>query len=598
MIREYVINRSIKQSLSDQREYQMLDPKKVQEKADILETNLFKSISKQKDPSLIRIRINRNHFPAQVSNKALLQLMPRFNIKPSFFVLGLRDLMNKELTADESATFYTELSDGENTLYADDKTISRGFEAILTKDELQITITGVTVVPSNDGRIAESFFDHEQSAGKLLKDGIINFKEINRYPIVNAGAKLFYITHEKQGSPGISFDGKFLPVEEAAPMMINIGPGVEKVMDIDKDSGRSNGYYLRAEKTGVVVLDRDNNGAIRSIEISDEMNIKRLDYSVGNIGTQYTCPIQAKIGIICNGFRIRVNGQVQADISEGGEITTNNEAHVVLVQTGSKIIAHKDINITAASGSVLLSEKGCVTIGNELIDSKVQAPEVFFEKTNGLLTNNLIETNKLSLKGLNFSGVNTIHFGNDLFSQKQDQIKALDAVGHKISELENNGKLLMGQLQIELKRMTKLTVMNPDLKTNIKTVILSMKTMDYQIIYKEMDTIQKQYNTKVVANTRKLFEALEKIPASTGVYIQKKESIDRDIQEIDHKMELMRVEFEGTLRKGATIKLFCGSLEEKDVSKPDFLLESEGDKTKYIKVTGTYSHHKGFEFVQ
>ncbi len=576
----------------------ILNPKKIQEKADILETNLYKTISSQKDPARIQIRINRQHFPDLVINKALLQLMPRFNIKPSLYIMGLRNLMQKETTPGKTQTFFTELREEGNNLYDEDKVIARGFEAILSKEELVITITGLQAVPSIDGHIAESYFEHEQSAGKLLKDGVINFKEINRYPIVNAGDNLFYILHEKQGSAGISFDGKLMAVKEAIPLQINIGPGVERIDDIDEATGLAKGYYLKADKTGVVILDRDDKGTVRHIEISDQVNIKRLDYSVGNIGTRYTCPVQANIGVICNGFKIRVNGAVHADISEGAEITTNNEAHIALVQTGSKIIALKDITAHSAGGSKIYSEAGCVTIKNEMIDSTVAAPEIVFNKTNGLLTNNTIKTGQLVLKGLNFSGVNIIYFGSELFRQKEELIASLGEVRNKLGQLETNEKLLMGQLQMELKRLTKLTSINPDLAKHIKPVILATKTMDYTVIFREMDLIQKQYNTKAVVSARKLFDALEKIPISAEVYSQKKETINSEIRELDRQMSMMKIDLEGTLRKAATIKVFCGSLEKKDISKPDFMLESEGDKTKYIRVTGSYSHQKGFEFVQ
>lgn len=575
-----------------------MNPKQVQEKADILETNLFKTVSKQKDPSQIQLKINRSHFPDPVIHKALLQLMPRFNIKPSLYIMGLRDLMKKKLSTDQKESFYTELSNQEETMYADDKVITRGFEAVLSKKELQVTISGTPSIPSVNGEIAKSFFNHEQSAGKLLKDGIINFKEINRYPIVNAGDKLFYVTHEKQGSPGISFDGLIVPVSEAAPMAITIGPGVEKIDDIDKKSAQSKGYYLQALKTGVVVLDRKDDGIVRGIEISDEMTIKRLDYSVGNIGTQYTCPIQAKIGVICNGFRIRINGLVQADVSEGAEITTNNEAHISLVQTGSKIIALKDVHVHSSSGSTILSEEGCVTVNNELIDSKIEAPKIVFEKNKGLLTNNTIEANKVSLNGMFFSGVNIINFGNNLFTRKEEMVKSIDMVTNKLQELANNEKLLMGRLQIELKRMAKLTTSHPDIVSHIRPLILATKTMDYKAIFHEMDLIQEKYNTKVILNTRKIFETLEKIPVSTKVYLQKKETLKSELKELDREMTLMKIDIEGMLRKAATIKVFCGSLKEADISKPDFILESEGEQTKYIKVTGTYSHEEGFEFVQ
>ncbi len=576
----------------------MIDPKKIQERADILETNLFKSISKQTDPSRIQIIIDRSKISDQIISKALLQLMPRYNIKPSIYILGLRDLFGKEIAPDEHDVFHTEINDWGNTLHDDEKSISRTFEAIISIETLQVTVTAIPPLPSVDGKIDKSYFDHELSAGKLRKDGVINFREINKYPIVNAGDKLFHIAHEKQGKPGISFDGEPLPVEDAVPLMINIGPGVEKIDDVDDGTFESTGYHLQALTTGVVFLDRDDEGIVRDVRIDNEIEIKRLDYSVGNIGTQFTCPISAKIGIICNGFKIKINGSVQADISEGGEITTNDDAHISLVQSGSNIIAQNNIEISSSSGSTLSSEKGCIRINNELIDSKIFTPVIVFKKDHGLMTNNLIESNELSFKGLYFSGENIIHFGCGLFSEKETLLKTMGIVKNKIQELSNNEKLLMGQLQLELKRMAKLTISDSSLAKHIKPVIIATNTMDYGTINREMDLIQKRNNTKPVFNTRKLFEALEKIPIKVEVYKQKIDTIARQTEDIDRRMGFLKLEIEGMLRKAATIKIFCGNIEGKDASTPDFFLESDGDDSKYVKVAGTYSHNKGFEFVQ
>ncbi|MBU2430713.1 MAG: hypothetical protein KKH99_08460, partial [Proteobacteria bacterium] len=80
-----------------------LSPERIKEKADILETNLYKSITGQEDPSKMQFRINRKNFPDPVIQKALLQLMPRFKVNPRDFLSGLRDLMNKKIEPSKEA---------------------------------------------------------------------------------------------------------------------------------------------------------------------------------------------------------------------------------------------------------------------------------------------------------------------------------------------------------------------------------------------------------------------------------------------------------------------------------------------------------------
>lgn len=583
----------IQQQISEE----TLSPQRVQEKADILETNLFKSVSRQTDPSRIHLKINRENFPDAVIHKALLHLMPRFNVSPRHFILGLRDLLQKDIPKDKPEKFEKLLTQEDETLYDDSNIAARNFEAIASKTELEIIVSGIPEIKTQHGEIAQSFFNHEQSPGKLLKDGVINFKEINKFPIVNAGDNLFYITHERQGRQGVSFDGKLIPVEEAKPFIINIGPGIKKIDDPD-ETGKSKGYFLQARTTGVVVIDRDELQVIRSVDIREEIEILKLDYSTGNIGTQYTCPVQMKIGVMCNGFKLRVNGKVEATIVDGGEIITNNEASIIKAQFGSSIMALKDIRIDSAGHSTIISERGTITIGRELIDSKVSSPRLVFEKTKGLITNNRIESENLSLKGLYFSGENIIHFGNNLFVEKEKLIKSRENIRADKLQFSNNEKLLMGQLQLELKRLAKLTVGDSELVKHIKPIIMATSTMDFETIYREMALLEKKNNTKVVVNVRKLFETLEKLPQSIEACRLRESTANDNIDEVNNRMSLMKLSIEGFLRRAATLKIFCGIIKDEKAVEPDFMLESDDIEDKHIKVTGTWSQHKGFEFVQ
>jgi len=281
---------------------QNLTPQRVKEKADILETNLYKNITKQKDTSTLHFKLKRANYPNDVIYKALLQLFPRFNVSPRDFILGLRDILQKNIKPEKEEIFKKTLGEeSEEVLYEDLSVVARKFKAIATQTHLEIFVHGLPAKPSFDGKIAKSFFSHEKSPGKLSKDGLINFKEINKFPIVNAGDNLFYISHEKQGKQGLSFEGKLIPIETAKPFNINIGPGVKRIDDLD-EIGASKGYFLKSDLTGVVLLDRDDKDSICSISINDEVEIKKLDYSTGNIGTQFTCPVSMRIGVIWNGM--------------------------------------------------------------------------------------------------------------------------------------------------------------------------------------------------------------------------------------------------------------------------------------------------------
>ncbi|WP_300462304.1 flagellar assembly protein A [Desulfobacula sp.] len=572
-----------------------LTPERIQEKANILETNLFKYISRLIDPSILHVKINRELYPDEVINKALLQLMPRFNIKPREYVFKLMELLKKNIPQGQQETVEASLTDARENPPDDATLIIRNFEAIATPTELEIFVKGLSYAESIDGAIAKSFFAHEYTPGKLSKTGVIDFKELNNYPIINAGDNLLYITNEIQGRQGLSFDGTVIPVEEAKPLAIKVGPGVKRIDDLSEIE-QSKGYLLQAAKTGVIILERNAQNALVGIDISDEIETKKLDYSTGNVGTQYTCPISMKIGVICNGFKIRVNGKVEANVVDGGDIITNDKAILKTLWAGSSVRASKDIHIESASRSQIISEHGTVTITKELIDSKISSPTLIFKKNKGLITNNTLEANSLSLAHLYFSGENIIHFGHTLFKEKEGITTALKELIEKESNLKNTQNLLMGTLQLELKRLIKLTLSNPDLAPHIKQLILATHTMDYDTINREMAVIQKKNNTKVVATVKNLFNTLEKIPHAINICKQKESGLNKEMVEINQRMTSMTLSIEGFLRRAATIKIFTGRVDDKKTSKPDFMTESSDKENQYINVTATYSLKKGFEF--
>ncbi|MBU3954410.1 MAG: FapA family protein, partial [Proteobacteria bacterium] len=426
---------------------------KLQDKADILENNLFSALSKQNNPIHIQFQINREQFPNPVIIKALLQLLPRINIKGPKIIITLNQLLNRPIPKDSQLKTEKQLLDVSGTDNPDLSRLTLTLKILLTSKLLTLSVKGTPVIPSRDGAIAKAFFDHKSCPGALSKDGIMDYREINKYPIAKAGDNLFFIIPESQGKPGMGYDGQIIQVPNALALKINLNGGVEKVDSLDTE-GKELGYFLKAVKTGVVVLSRDGN-KITDIGISDELEINRLDYSTGNIGTSFICPISMKIDTICNGFKIRARGMVEANVLEGGEIETDSQAHLHTIQPGSRVTAQKDIIAHFARNAVLTSETGSITLLEEVMDSTLCSVEIRFEKNKGVMTSNTLDAETIFLKNIYFCGENTIHFGRRLFSRKQALINALQTLETETSTLNEQEKEWMERFHHELQRLTK-----------------------------------------------------------------------------------------------------------------------------------------------
>ena len=208
------------------------DPKlskdRLQDKADILESNLFNAISKQEDRTRLHIQINREQYPNTVLIKALQQLFPRINIKGSKIFLSLGKMINRSIPEGSQLKTEKQLLELAGTENPDLARLSLTLTILLTSKLLHLTIEGTPVIPSQDGTIAEAHFDSESCPGAFKKDGNIDFREINKYPIVKAGDKLFFIARESQGKPGMEYDGHIVQVPTALPLELHLNGGVDR----------------------------------------------------------------------------------------------------------------------------------------------------------------------------------------------------------------------------------------------------------------------------------------------------------------------------------------------------------------------------------
>lgn len=567
---------------------------RLQDKADILENNLFNAVSKQKDKINLQFKINREQSPDTVILKALSQLFSRIDIKKNTILLILEKMLPRTIPKDNQLKIKKQLLNFAGTENHDLSHLELTLEILLTCKLLQLALKGTPEIPSQNGAITKAFFDHASCPGMLLKNGKIDYREINKYPIVKKGDSLFFIAPESQGKPGIGFDGQVIQVHKALPLEFNLNGGVERVDTLDKE-GKTPGYFLKASKTGVVLLTRTDS-LITGIEISNELDVNRLDYSTGNIGTHFICPIRMKIDTICGGFKIRARGMVTANVLEGGEIETESRAQIHTMEPGSRVTAGEDILFHFGRDAMLTSETGCITIMDELMDSTLFSREISFEKNRGTLTGNTLDAETILLKNIYFCGENTLYFGRRLFAERQDLFDSREKLEEEMLSLNKKEKELMAQFLHELKRLTKAIKNNPMLSENIKTLILATRTMDFDTLDRELEAIGKLMNTKEVSAIKKRLETLKEI--KNKHFKEQAEELTEKIDKKDQRMSVMTLKIEGLLRRAATIKIHTGAVENNLPQKPDLFVESERDGDTFIKIDGTYDTRQGFKITR
>ncbi|MCG8637310.1 MAG: FapA family protein [Desulfobacterales bacterium] len=578
-------------------ENQPADQDRIQDKADILENNLFSAISKQEDPVVIRFQVDRETAPDPVIIKALMQLFPRINIKAPKILLLIRKLLLRRIPPGEELKVQKQVIDFSGSENPELRHLAVFLRILVRGKILAVEFKGVPPVPSKDGAIAEAFFDYKSCPGVVDETGVIDFREINKYPIVKAGDNLFFITPEVQGRSGMSYDGKVIPVPQAMPMTFDLKDGVD-IVESQNTGGKSRGYFLRASKTGAVLMSRIND-KISGLEIRDALDVKRLDYSTGNIGTNFICPISMKIDTICSGFRIRARGTVEVGELEGGEVETDSHATIHSAHPDSKVTAKKDVVAHFSRSSKLSSLKGRVSIAEELVDSEVDGVEIIFEKSRGILSGNTLDAEHFELKDLYFCGENRVYFGRRLFNEKHALLEARKKLKEDNLARDEKEKELMESLQRDIKQLTKILKRNPLLLDALKTFIMAAQTMDYKTMYRELGTIGQTMNTKEVINITKLLDTLKKLPGQKEIAKAKDKALLARIAETEEEMTRMKLNIEGFLRRAGTLKIFTpDTAKEEEEGKPAVFIESKQERDTFIKFHGTYTPKQGFQIIQ
>ncbi|HKK90190.1 MAG TPA: FapA family protein, partial [Desulfobacteraceae bacterium] len=514
----------------------------LQKKADILENNLYNQVKKQQDTASLSFQIERERYQDSVVLKALAQLFPRMNVQAAVVLAALKTVMAKERPGDESLTVRHVLRDLSD---ADDERLTRlslTLEISITTKHLNLTLKGVPPIPTRDGAIDESYIDHLSCPGKLMEHGRIDFREINEYPIIAAGDNLFYISREFHGTPGMAYNGEIIEVPEATPLELKLLGGVE-VVEKETEGDKPPGYYLRAEKNGVVLLHRSR-GEITGVGIRDVLEVKRLDYATGNIGTEHISPINIKIGTVCSGFTIRAKGWVKADVLEGGSILAESSAQVSTVEGNSRILVQDNIVASFVINSLLTAKTGSIRIEKELLDSTLVAPVISFEQTRGNMTNNILYGESLSLKKLYYCGENTIYFGHYLFKKKQELAAARDECKKEKRFLKEQENSLKEELQTRLKGMIRTIPKDSLSMKNVKELILAMQAMAFEKMENELGAIAKMVNNREVSRVKGVLEDLKKNAQRITALVDREHAVLAKIKSVEQKMEKMALSME------------------------------------------------------
>ncbi len=238
--------------------------------------------------------------------------------------------------------------------------------SINTNAEIRaLIIRGEPPVDGLDGKI-EVHFDYNEKPGRILSDGTIDFRSINKFPQAYAGQILLNIYEPTKGTPGTDVEGRLIPPKIGHAFEVEAGEGIKVRRDFDDEEQRHFNEYL-ADRSGIVICSFENDIRdafhLKQIEIRNQLTVRDIDFSTGNIGDvveEVRCVADVIVeGDIRGNFAVIIDGNLEVKGAvEGQRIDVSGKLKATYIRSsvkvGEKIEAWTALNARLKSDELVL----------------------------------------------------------------------------------------------------------------------------------------------------------------------------------------------------------------------------------------------------
>ncbi len=571
------------QSLMDD----LLSPDSIQPKVDILENSISSNLKVSEGELTAESTIIRDGTGAvsEIMNNAIIQFLGNMHVPQT--VIG-----NKLLTAlqiDPSSLNESTENLRFSVMDHPGTGLERIVEIVISQVEIKLIITGYAQVYPQNEEIVKYYFEHNQYPGKVLPNGKFDYRELHKFPSVINGDKILFIKNPVNGRPGVTYSGRHLIITEPKYLEMKIPEGIIRE-DVNDKTGKPVGYFLNSKTEGVIIINKKDD-VISEISVSNVIKLDKIDFTTGNIGSEFRSPVSIEVGEISNEFNVHVDGRIKVTNLNGGNISTMQNATVENSRANSSITAVKNIKSKNIADSKLTSATGTIIIEGEVRDSELSAPSIQFIVRKGQMLNNMIKSNECTFTGGYYCGSNSIILGRDLFLK-------IDEVNAQINALKiTNDHFSKAIDEIKDKLLPRLKDLSTQIKdTNVmnlfKLLIRCFQSLEFNFAYKALANLRQTLNVMQIDNIKKSFEGLQKL---TTQQIETEEQIavfQNEISDTEEKISNIRFQVAGEINPTATIKIYCGKTYSAD--DPTFEIKTANkDRNEFITIEGNYSREEG-----
>ncbi len=434
-----------------------------------------------------------------------------------------------------------------------------------------LTIKGSEPVDGEDGYI-KLFFDFRVQPGRLLPDGSMDFREVNRFPQASKDQLVLRIYEPSSGTEGTDVLGFPIRAKAGKPALVKIGDGFYSKDDIDSDTNRRIWDYY-AKKAGIIICTFEGGPSeenLRKISIKNEVKVKDIDFNTGNfkgVANELRCKADLIVeGDIRGCFAVVIDGSLIVKGAVEGE-TVDATGPVVVSFARNFIRSGSDMEVGAAREAKLIAQNRLI-IRKEISKGIIKTNHLIIKPKGTLeilLGRAQIEANHIVATNVSVRNIVEIELGKKLFqlySQLKAQERELGAEIERQKEaLRNRSAVFAQKMQLAqsildeegkalipvLKQFATMILLG---KLSVEKLRTRMANLEEKIVY-DLHMLTKQLRLML-----DLQEELSKLN-------EKMDLLAEQISKTEEAIDDLSIEMTGTMNDSGQIIIRCNGYEKK-----------------------------------
>lgn len=428
-------------------------------------------------------------------------------------------------------------------------------------------IRGEAPIDGKDGKIIVHF-DYSEKPGRLLPDGTIDFRNINKFPQAREGQVLIDVYEPTQGTPGTDVEGGHIPPKVGKAFEVEAGEGIRTERKYDEKEKR---YYVSyiAEKAGIVIcsFDGDIRDAehLRKIEIKNQITVRDIDFSTGNIGDaveEVRCVADVVVeGDIKGSFAVIIDGNLDVrGAVEGEKIDVSGELKASFVRSSVRIGGKAEIG--SALNATIRSEDSIV-IEREVARCIIEAPTLILQPkgTPTVLIGQLeASVQSLYANGCEIRSKMVVEMGRVLLEELKQLEKRRETLDREIealqAEIKDRAVVFLQKI-----KMIKNAIHNSKDKELEYLQALGTRLLKGEIGAREvldaldgLGSVQNSGNLPIVKSLKAFANSKE----NEEKFLNELEAIRLQEEGINEKLSRMELIIEGLVRGSGVVEVVCG----------------------------------------